>query len=57
MYIDDLEALLEECMLSLNAIIDDGSIEEVIHEILRTGFLTYCTNVIHRICNDCFLNC
>ncbi|CAK7340897.1 unnamed protein product [Dovyalis caffra] len=34
LYIDDLESILDEAMLSLNTMIDDGSIEEVAEKLM-----------------------
>ncbi|KAK9941183.1 hypothetical protein M0R45_017802 [Rubus argutus] len=43
LYIDDLEEMLNEAMLSLNTMIEDGSIEEVAEKIM----------IMHEECLDC----
>ncbi|CAM8952473.1 unnamed protein product [Rhodiola kirilowii] len=54
LFVDDLEELLHDCMLSLNTMIEDGSIEEVaenlmvLHEECLEGNYTYVQNLRAR---------
>lgn len=49
LYIDDLESLLDEAMLSLNTMTEDGSVEEVCSLILVCFFLFLQLSMLHNV--------